>query len=43
MLNDIFQYLNKFIEKAYNKNIKYLVEHYMGKEISNVNGVCNND
>ena len=35
--NDVqwdIQYLNKFIEKAYNKHIKYLVEHYMAKEIS---------
>ena len=35
--NDVqwdFQYLNKFIEKAYNKHIKYLVAHYMAKEIN---------
>ena len=34
--NDVqwdFKYLNKFIEKAYNKHIKYLVAHYMVKEI----------
>ena len=44
--NDVqwdFQYLNKLIEKAYNKHIKYLVAHYMVKEISNVNGGFNND
>ena len=44
--NDVqwdFQYLNKFIEKAYNKHIKYLVAHYMVKKISKVNGGCNND